>query len=175
MNQSLYARLFPYAASSRNRSRSGKVSAPSHHCMNGGEKNCDSYYIGGVPMTRSEEALKDILEIGAGADCAESRLAKARARVEKYKADSAEFHTGMSDDVPGRVRSDLGTLSETIHREMARRSRAPMNDSATDLLTSCHKSSVRQSIQATQCAHRGKSLKTLAVLRPAYRRSPVTV
>jgi transcriptional regulator with XRE-family HTH domain len=94
-----------------------------------------SKYGSGFKLTKSAEALREVLMIGGHKESMQARLAKTKERVALFKEEATEFHKGdRSRDISSRVRSDLEVLRNAIDREIARRSRLQLDDQATRFL-----------------------------------------
>jgi len=82
-------------------------------------------------LTRSAEALRDIVSIGELQDSAASLLEKAKERVERYREDSAKVHRkldGRRREVAYRVKEDCRKLRDRVDSEVARRVRLGRRD-----------------------------------------------
>ena len=89
----------------------------------------------GLRLTRSAETLREILLIGGLKEPEEERLKKVMRCIEQHRAESDRCHTeNGSQDVPGRVRSDLATLRDAVQREIHRRTRIELQDPAAYFL-----------------------------------------
>ncbi len=86
-------------------------------------------------MSRVEQTLHEILLMGIDPEPHEVLMLKARAVVEKFKADSAAFHQRAGyPDTELRVAGDLAQLRDAVDREIDRRLDEDLVDSACDLL-----------------------------------------
>lgn len=93
----------------------------------------------GFKITKSAEALRDVLMIGALKASNKERLNKMEARVERYQTESKEFHEsipGRRSDVSGHVRSDLDTLRNAVDREIERHRLLRLDDQGVRFLES---------------------------------------
>jgi transcriptional regulator with XRE-family HTH domain len=90
----------------------------------------------GFKSTRSGEALRDMLMLGALKESHSERLGKMQARVEQFLMESKEFHAALSGqhDISSRVRTDMDTLRNVVDREIVRRARLQLADESTQLL-----------------------------------------
>lgn len=91
----------------------------------------------GLKLTRSTEALRDILLIGALNEPLEKREQRARKRIAQFCDDARAFydatHKGNPDNVE-RVRSDRGKLRDRVDQEIALRSQLRWDDESTRIL-----------------------------------------
>lgn len=91
----------------------------------------------GLKLTRSTEALRDILLIGALNEPQERREQRTKKRIAKFCDDALSFYEavyGSSRDNAERVRSDKGKLRDRIDQEIELRSRLAWDDEPTRLL-----------------------------------------
>ncbi len=86
-------------------------------------------------MSRVEQALHEILLMGIDSEPQEVLMLKARAVIEKFKADSATFHQRAGfPDTGFRVAGDLLQLRDAVDREIDRRVDEDLADNVCDLL-----------------------------------------
>ncbi len=86
-------------------------------------------------MSRVEQTLHEILLMGIEPEPHEVLILKARAVIEKFKADSAAHHQGAGfSDADLHVASDLKQLCDAVDREIDRRVDEDLADNACDLL-----------------------------------------
>jgi hypothetical protein len=87
-------------------------------------------------MIRAEQALHEILSIGIDEEPEEVLMLKARALVEKFKADCTAYHrrSTSAEDALLRVQSDLAKLRDAVDREIDRRVDEDLTDTVCDLL-----------------------------------------
>jgi hypothetical protein len=91
----------------------------------------------GLKLTKSTEALRDILLIGALKESEEQRRERAKKRIARFCSDSLAFYEsvyGHSRDNQARVHSDQTKLRERIDQEIALRSRLRWDDEPTRFL-----------------------------------------
>ncbi len=86
-------------------------------------------------MSRVEQALHEILLMGIDPEPQEVLMLKARAVIEKFKADSTAFHQRAGfPDADVHVAGDLEQLRDAVDREIDRRVDEDLVDNACDLL-----------------------------------------
>jgi transcriptional regulator with XRE-family HTH domain len=91
----------------------------------------------GVKLTKSTEALRDILLIGALKEPLERRKERAKKRVAQFCEDSMAFYQsfyGHNRDNVERVWSDRAKLRERVDQEINLRSRLRWDDAPTRFL-----------------------------------------
>lgn len=91
----------------------------------------------GLRLSRSTEALRDILLIGALNEPQEKREQRARKRIAQFADDALTFHSGIDPADPDnleRVRSDIGKLRDRVSQEIELRSRLRWDDWSTQFL-----------------------------------------
>lgn len=91
----------------------------------------------GLKLTRSTEALRDILLIGALNEPQERREQRAIKRIAKFCDDALAFYEAVherSRDNLERVRSDKGKLRDRVDQEIELRSRLRWDDPPTRFL-----------------------------------------
>lgn len=91
----------------------------------------------GLKLTRSTEALRDILLIGALKESQEKREQRARKRVAQFCDDARAFYEGVygnSPDNAERVRCDRGKLRDRVDQEIQVRARLQWDDEPTRFL-----------------------------------------
>ncbi len=91
----------------------------------------------GLKLTRSTEALRDILLIGALNEPQEKREQRAKKRITQFCDDALAFYEavyGRSRDNLERVRSDKGKLRDRVDQEIELRSRLRWDDEPTRFL-----------------------------------------
>ncbi len=86
-------------------------------------------------MSRIEQTLHEILLMGIDPEPHEVLMLKARAVIEKFKADSAAFHQRAgSPEADFHVAGDLARLRDAVDREIDRRVDEDLADNVCDLL-----------------------------------------
>ncbi len=88
----------------------------------------------GLKLTKSTEALRDILLIGALKEPEGSRRERAKKRIAQFCNDSMGFYEsfyGQSRDNHQRVHSERAKLRERVDQEIALRSRLRGDDEST--------------------------------------------
>ncbi len=86
-------------------------------------------------MSRIEQTLHEILLMGIDPEPHEVLMLKARAAIEKFKADSAAFHQRAgSREADLHVAGDLARLRDAVDREIDRRVDEDLADNVCDLL-----------------------------------------
>jgi len=86
-------------------------------------------------MSRAEQVLHEILLMGIDEEPQEVLMLKARAVIEKFKADSATFHQRAgSPDAGLQVACELAQLRDAVDREIDRRVDEDLADNVCDLL-----------------------------------------
>jgi len=87
-------------------------------------------------MIRAEEALHEILSIGIDEEPEDILMLRARALIEKFKADCMAYHRQVTsaDDALLQVDSDLAKLRNIVDREIDRRLDEDLTDTVSDLL-----------------------------------------
>ena len=86
-------------------------------------------------MSRVEQTLHEILLVGIDPEPQEVLMLKARAVIEKFKADSAAFHQQAGfPDADFHVASELTQLRDAVDREIDRRVDEDLADNVCDLL-----------------------------------------
>ncbi len=91
----------------------------------------------GLRLTRSTEALRDILLIGALTESQEKREQRVRKRIAQFSDDAIAFYSGIHPADPDnveRVRSDKGKLRDRVDQEIQLRSRLRWDDESTQFL-----------------------------------------
>lgn len=88
---------------------------------------------GGLRLTKSTEALRDILLIGGLKESRDMRMQRARKRIAQFCEDAAAFY-GDGKDNRDRVRSDRGKLRDRVDQEIELRLRLRWDDQATRFL-----------------------------------------
>lgn len=91
----------------------------------------------GLKLTRSTEALRDILLIGALNEPQERREQRVKKRIAQFSDDALAFYSGFDAADPDnqeRVRSDKGKLRDRVDREIQLRSRLKWDDESTQFL-----------------------------------------
>jgi transcriptional regulator with XRE-family HTH domain len=91
----------------------------------------------GLTLTKSTEALRDILLIAALNESQESREHRARKRIAKFCDDALALYEtcyGPGRDNVERVRSDKGKLRDRVEQEIELRSRLGWDDELTRFL-----------------------------------------
>lgn len=91
----------------------------------------------GLKLTRSTEALRDILLIGALKETPANRVQRAKRRIEQFCDDAMAFYDsfyGDDRDNSQRVRDDRGKLRDRVDQEIQVRSRLGWDDEATRFL-----------------------------------------
>lgn len=91
----------------------------------------------GLKLTKSTEALRDILLIGALKESQASRQERAKTRIAQFSNDSMNFYEsfyGHHRDNQERVHSDRAKLRERVDQEIALRSRLRWDDEPTRFL-----------------------------------------
>lgn len=91
----------------------------------------------GLKLTKTTEALRDILLIGALNEPQPRREERAKKRIAQFCVDSTAFYEsfyGRDRDNAERVRSDKGKLRDCVDREIALRSRLRWDDEPTRFL-----------------------------------------
>ena len=91
----------------------------------------------GLKLTKSTEALRDILLIAALKEPQERRKERAKKRITRFCDDSMAFYEsfyGDSRDNVERVRDDRAKLRDRVEQEIALRSRLGWDDEPTRFL-----------------------------------------
>jgi len=91
----------------------------------------------GLKLTRSTEALRDILLIGALKETPPRRVQRAKKRIEQFCDDAMAFYDslyGDDRDNSQRVRDDSGKLRDRVDQEIQLRSRLGWDDEPTRFL-----------------------------------------
>jgi len=91
----------------------------------------------GLKLTKSTEALRDILLIGALNESQERRKHRVTTRIAKFCDDALAFYEtvyGHSRDNVERVRNDKGKLRDRVDQEIELRSRLAWNNEPTRFL-----------------------------------------
>jgi transcriptional regulator with XRE-family HTH domain len=87
----------------------------------------------GLKLTKSTEALRDILLIGGLKESRDVRVQRAKKRIAQFCEDAAAFYGEGSDNLE-RVRSDRGKLRDRVDQEIQLRLRLGWDDEATRFL-----------------------------------------
>ena len=87
----------------------------------------------GLKLTRSTEALRDILLIGALKETPPRRVQRAKKRIEQFCDDAMAFY-GDGPDNHERVRNDRGKLRDRVDQEIELRLRLGWDDEPTRFL-----------------------------------------
>jgi hypothetical protein len=87
-------------------------------------------------MIRVEQALHEILSMSIGEESQQVLMLKARALVEKFKAESAAHHQRFTagDERLAKMAEDLVRLRDAVDREIDRRVDEDLADNICDLL-----------------------------------------
>ena len=91
----------------------------------------------GLKLTKSTEALRDILLIGELKEPHETRIRRAKKRIAQYCDDAMAFYgsfDGDSRENMERVRNDRGKLRDRVDQEIALRLRLGWDDEPTRFL-----------------------------------------
>jgi transcriptional regulator with XRE-family HTH domain len=87
----------------------------------------------GLKLTKSTEALRDILLIGGLKESLDVRVQRAKKRIAQFCEDAAVFY-GEGRDNQERVRNDRGKLRDRVDQEIELRLRLAWDDEATRFL-----------------------------------------
>ena len=91
----------------------------------------------GLKLTKSTEALRDILLIGGLKEPHETRVRRVKKRIEQFCDDAMAFYKsfdGDSRENMERVRNDRGKLRDRVDQEIALRLRLGWDDEPTRFL-----------------------------------------
>lgn len=91
----------------------------------------------GLKLTKSTEALRDILLIGGLKEPRDTRIRRAKKRIAQFRDDAMAFYTsfyGDSRDNLERVRDDRGKLRDRVDQEIELRLRLGWDDEPTRFL-----------------------------------------
>jgi hypothetical protein len=91
----------------------------------------------GLKLTRTTEALRDILLIGALKEPSNRRVQRAKKRIQQFCADAMAFYDsfyGDDRDNLQRVLDDKGKLRDRVDQEIQLRSRLGWDDEPTRFL-----------------------------------------
>jgi transcriptional regulator with XRE-family HTH domain len=87
----------------------------------------------GLKLTKSTEALRDILLIGGLNESRDMRVQRAKKRIAQFCDDAKAFY-GDDRDTLERVRNDRGKLRDRVDREIELRLRLRWDDAPTRFL-----------------------------------------
>jgi transcriptional regulator with XRE-family HTH domain len=87
----------------------------------------------GLKLTKSTEALRDILLIGGLKESRDMRVQRAKKRIAQFCDDAAAFYGDGRDNLD-RVRNDRGKLRDRVDQEIELRIRLDWDDEPTRFL-----------------------------------------